>query len=40
VIARLRELGMQRMIMLSGDNQQVANAQSPKDVGLDEAMGD
>lgn len=39
VIARLRELGIQRMIMLSGDNQQVANAVA-KDVGLDEAMGD
>ncbi len=39
VITRLRELGIQRMIMLSGDNQQVANAVA-KDVGLDEAMGD
>jgi Cd2+/Zn2+-exporting ATPase len=39
VIARLRKLGIQRMIMLSGDNQQVANAVA-KDVGLDEAMGD
>ncbi len=39
VIARLRELGIQRMMMLSGDNQQVANAVA-KDVGLDEAMGD
>jgi Cd2+/Zn2+-exporting ATPase len=39
VIARLRELGMQRMIMLSGDNQQVANAVA-RNVGLDEAMGD
>ncbi len=39
VIARLRELGIQRMIMLSGDNQQVANAVA-KEVGLDEALGD
>ena len=39
VIARLRELGIRRMIMLSGDNQQVANAVA-KEVGIDEAMGD
>ncbi len=39
VIARLRELGIQRMIMLSGDNQQVADAVA-KAVGLDEAWGD
>lgn len=39
VIARLRELGIQRMIMLSGDNQQVANAVA-KEVGLDEAWGE
>jgi Zn2+/Cd2+-exporting ATPase len=39
VIARLRELGIQRMIMLSGDNQQVANAVA-REVGLDEAWGD
>lgn len=39
VIARLRELGIKRMIMLSGDNQQVANAVA-KEVGLDEALGD
>ncbi len=39
VIARLRELGIKRMIMLSGDNQQVANAVA-KEVGLDEAWGD
>lgn len=38
-IARLRELGIQRMIMISGDNQQVADAVA-KDVGLDEARGD
>ncbi len=39
VIARLRELGIRRMIMLSGDNQQVASAVA-KEVGLDEAWGD
>ena len=39
VIARLRTLGIRRMLMLSGDNQQVANAVA-KDVGLDEAWGD
>lgn len=39
VIARLRELGIQRMIMLSGDNQQVANSIA-KEVGIDEAFGD
>ncbi|NQV26754.1 MAG: cadmium-translocating P-type ATPase [Rhodopirellula sp.] len=39
VIACLRELGIRRMIMLSGDNQQVANAVA-KEVGLDEAWGD
>ncbi len=39
VIARLRELGIRRMIMLSGDNQQVANAVA-KEVGIDEAIGD
>ena len=39
VIARLRELGIRRMIMLSGDNQQVANAVA-KAVGIDEALGD
>ncbi|WP_145170850.1 heavy metal translocating P-type ATPase [Rubripirellula lacrimiformis] len=38
-IARLRELGIQRMIMISGDNQQVADAVA-KEVGLDEALGD
>ncbi|QDV85780.1 heavy metal translocating P-type ATPase [Planctomycetes bacterium TBK1r] len=38
-IARLRELGIQRMIMISGDNQQVADAVA-KEVGLDEARGD
>ncbi|MHB8972725.1 MAG: heavy metal translocating P-type ATPase [Pirellulaceae bacterium] len=39
VIVRLRELGIRRMIMLSGDNQQVANAVA-KEVGIDEALGD
>jgi len=39
VIARLRALGIRRMIMLSGDNQQVANAVA-KEVGIDEALGD
>jgi Zn2+/Cd2+-exporting ATPase len=39
VIRRLREIGIQRMIMLSGDNQQVANAVA-KAVGIDEALGD
>ena len=39
VVARLRELGIRRMIMLSGDNQQVANAVA-KEVGIDEALGD
>lgn len=39
VIASLRELGIQRMIMLSGDNQQVADAVA-NEVGIDEARGD
>lgn len=39
VVARLRTLGIGRMIMLSGDNQQVAEAVA-KEVGIDEAMGD
>jgi len=39
VITRLRELGVRRMIMLSGDNQQVANTVA-KEVGIDEALGD
>ncbi|MCA9125570.1 MAG: heavy metal translocating P-type ATPase [Planctomycetales bacterium] len=38
-IARLRELGIKRMIMISGDNQQVADAVA-KAVGLDEARGE
>jgi len=39
VIARLRELGIKRMIMISGDNQRVASAVASQ-VGLDEALGD
>lgn len=39
VIARLKELGVRRMIMLSGDNQQVADAVA-QEVGIDEALGD
>lgn len=38
VVARLRELGVRRMIMISGDNQQVAEAVA-KEVGIDEAWG-
>ena len=38
-VAKLRQLGIRRMVMLSGDNQQVANAIA-KAVGLDEAFGD
>ncbi|MCS7466360.1 heavy metal translocating P-type ATPase [Stieleria sp. ICT_E10.1] len=38
-IAQLRQLGIQRMIMISGDNQQVADAVA-NEVGLDEARGD
>ena len=38
-IRRLRELGIRRMIMISGDNQQVADAVA-QEVGLDEAWGD
>lgn len=39
VISDLRSLGVQRMFMLSGDNQQVADAVA-KSVGLEEAKGD
>lgn len=39
VVARLHDLGIKRMIMISGDNQQVANAVAAE-VGLDEARGD
>mgnify|MGYP000433149802 CR=1 FL=1 len=38
-ISTLRQLGIKRMIMISGDNQKVANAVA-KEVGLDEARGD
>ncbi|MDV6031456.1 MAG: heavy metal translocating P-type ATPase [Phycisphaera sp. RhM] len=38
-IARLRELGIERMIMISGDNQKVADAVA-REVGLDDARGD
>ena len=38
VIVRLRSLGITRMIMLSGDNQSVADAIA-RDLGLDEARG-
>ena len=39
VIARLRDLGVARMTMISGDNQQVADAVA-REVGLDSARGD
>lgn len=39
VIAQLKSLGVERMLMLSGDNQQVASAVA-KSVGLEEAKGD
>ena len=39
MITRLRELGVKRMIMISGDNQKVANAVA-EEVGIDEAWGD
>ena len=38
-IAKLCTLGIKRMIMISGDNQRVADAVA-KEVGLDEARGD
>jgi Cd2+/Zn2+-exporting ATPase len=38
-LARLRELGIRRMVMISGDNQRVAEAVA-REVGLDEAHGD
>lgn len=38
VIKRLRRLGVTRMVMLSGDNQSVANAIA-EELGLDEARG-
>lgn len=39
VMAELRSLGIERLIMISGDNQQVADAVA-KSVGLTEARGD
>ena len=39
VMAELRKLGIERLIMISGDNQQVADAVA-KTVGLTEARGD
>ena len=39
MIANLRELGIEQMIMISGDNQQVADAVA-KEVGIDDAWGD
>ena len=39
MITELKDLGVKRMVMLSGDNQQVANAIA-KEVGIDEAFGD
>ncbi|KHA63835.1 heavy metal translocating P-type ATPase [Sphingomonas sp. Ant20] len=38
-LKRLRDMGITRMIMISGDHQKVADAIA-KDVGLDEAWGD
>ena len=38
-MAELRKLGIERLIMISGDNQQVAEAVA-KTVGLTEARGD
>jgi Cd2+/Zn2+-exporting ATPase len=38
-LAKLRALGITRMIMISGDHQKVADAIA-RDVGLDEAVGD
>jgi Cd2+/Zn2+-exporting ATPase len=39
VIAALRDIGLKRMMMISGDNQNVADAVA-KEVGLDRAYGD
>jgi Cd2+/Zn2+-exporting ATPase len=39
VVARLRELGMTQMVMLSGDNQRVADSVA-QSVGIDRAFGD
>lgn len=39
VISRLRDIGVTRMMMISGDNQNVADAVA-REVGLDQAFGD
>ncbi len=39
VIRRLREIGIERMILISGDNQRVATAVG-EELGIDEARGD
>ncbi len=39
VVARLRRIGIRRMIMITGDNQKVADAVA-HDIGIDEARGD
>lgn len=39
VVERLRQIGLRRLIMISGDNQRVADAVARK-IGLDEARGD
>jgi len=39
VVAALRKIGIRRMIMISGDNQQVATAIA-QEIGIDEARGD
>lgn len=39
VVANLRKIGIERMLMISGDNQRVAQAVASQ-VGLDEARGD
>lgn len=39
VVAALRDAGISRMVMISGDNQQVADAVG-RQVGVDEALGD
>ncbi len=38
MIAKMHEMGIARLIMISGDNQQVADAVA-RDVGIDQAMG-
>ena len=39
VISKLREIGLRRMMMISGDNQNVADSVA-REVGLDQAFGD